>query len=159
MVKGIMIRPYEIGDETEIAELVATTLRISNQGNYSPEDIERMIKEHSPAFFAERAAESHFYVACNNKRIIGCGGITGYWGSKTESYLLSIFILPEYQGKGIGTQIVKTLEKDEYFFRAWRTEVGSSVTAVDFYRKLGYEYKNEITTPDEYNVIRLEKRK
>lgn len=107
----------------------------------------------------ERAVESHFYVACDNERIIGCGGITGYWGSKTESYLLSIFVLPEYQGKGIGRQIVKTLEKDEFFSRAWRTEVGSSITAVGFYKKLGYEYKDGITTPDKDNVIRLEKRK
>lgn len=37
-------------------------------------------------------------------------------------------------------------------------EVASSITAVDFYRKLGYEYKNGITSPDEDNVIRLEKR-
>lgn len=158
-MEKIIIRPYVIGDETDIAELVATTMRISNQGDYSKEDIEKLIIEHSPEFFSERASESHFYVACDNKKIIGCGGITGYWGSKTESYLLSIFVFPEYQGNGIGSQIVKTLEKDEYFSRAWRTEVGSSITAVDFYRKLGYEYKNGITIPDEDNVIRLEKRK
>ncbi|MDY5030930.1 MAG: GNAT family N-acetyltransferase [Blautia sp.] len=32
--------------------------------------------------------------------MIGCGGITGYWGSVDESYVLSVFVLPEYQGKG-----------------------------------------------------------
>lgn len=158
-MENIRIRPYAVGDETEISKLVTTTLRISNQGDYSTQEIEKMVEEHSPDFFSQRAKESHFYLACVDARIIGCGGITGYWGSKTESYLLSIFVLPEYQGKGIGRQIVKTLENDAYFSRAWRTEVASSITAVDFYRTLGYQYKNGITTPDKDNVIRLEKRK
>ena len=35
-------------------------------------------------------------------------------------------------------KIVEALEADEYFHRAWRTEVGSSLTAVSFYRKMGY---------------------
>ena len=97
-------------------------------------------------------------MACDNKKIVGCGGLAGYWGSKTESYLLSIFVSPEYQGMGIGKRIVQIPENDEYFARVWRTEVGSSITAVDFYRKLGYDYKNGITTSGEYDVIRLEKR-
>jgi|GEM_PF-984026 len=117
------------------------------------------IDSHSPEVIAERAKDAHFYAACDREKIIGCGGITGYWGSTTESYLLSIFVLPKYQGRGIGRRIVETLENDEYFSRAWRTEVGSSVTAVNFYRKLGYEFKNGITEPDEFHVVRLEKRK
>lgn len=40
---------------------------------------------------------------------------------------------------------------------ACRTEVGSSLTVVNFYRKMGYEYKNEVTAPDEFGVVRLEK--
>lgn len=76
-----------------------------------------------------------------------------------ESYLTSIFVLPDYQGEGVGRKIVETLEADEYFRRAWRTEVGSSLTAVSFYRKMGYEYKNETADADKYGVVRLEKRK
>ena len=59
----------------------------------------------------------------------------------------------------MGRKIVEALEADEYFRRAWRTEVGSSLTAVSFYRKRGYEFKNGITDPDEYGVVRLEKRR
>ena len=39
------------------------------------------------------------------------------------------------------------------------TEVGSSLTAVRFYRKMGYEYKGGVTKPDQYGVVRLEKRR
>ena len=68
-------------------------------------------------------------------------------------------ILPDYRGKGIGRRIVETLESDEYFRRARRTEVGSSLTAVQFYRKMGYQFKNGITDADEDGVVRLEKKK
>ena len=59
----------------------------------------------------------------------------------------------------MGRKIVETMEADEYFRRAWRTEVGSSLTAVSFYRKMGYAFKNRITDADEYGVVSLEKRK
>lgn len=97
------------------------------------------------------------YVACDELRIVGCGTIAEYWGSQTESILLTVFVLPEYQGKGIGKQIIKTLEQDEYFLRAKRIEVPASITAVEFYRKMGYEYKNGIAEIDEKQVCRLEK--
>ncbi len=68
-----------------------------------------------------------------------------------------IFVLPKYQGKGIGRKIIENLEQDEYFFRAKRIEVPASITAVNFYRKLGYNYKNGVDRPDEEQIYRLEK--
>lgn len=155
----VTLRKFRKGDEFAVSDVICTTLAISNRKDYSPEFIEENIKSHSSEVIAERAKDAHFYVACDGDKVIGCGGITGYWGSNEESYLISIFVLPDYQGKGLGRRIVETLEADEYFRRAWRTEVGSSLTAVSFYRKMGYEYKNGITDADKYGVVRLEKRK
>ena len=75
----------------------------------------------------------------------------------TESSLFNIFVLPEYQGKGVGRKIIETLEQDGFFLRAERVEVPASITGVGFYRKLGYEYKNGIDRPDEERLYRLEK--
>ena len=97
------------------------------------------------------------YVVCDKARIVGCGAIAGYWGSATESILLTIFVLPECQRKGIGKQIIQTLEQDDYFLRANRIEIPASITAVEFYRKMGYEYKNGIKELDDEQVYRLEK--
>lgn len=157
-METVIIRRFQEGEEFAVSEVIRTTLAISNQKDYSPEFIEENIRSHSPEVILSRAKEAHFYVAAYGNKIIGCGGITGYWGSVEESYLLSVFVLPEYQARGVGRRIIEKLESDEYFCRAWRTEVGSSLTAVSFYRKMGYEYKNGITVPDEYGVVRLEKR-
>ncbi len=156
--REIIFRKFRKGDEVAVSDVIRTTLSVSNIHDYPPDFIKNNIESHSPEVMAKRAADSHFYVAADGKKIVGCGGITGYWGSKTESYLISVFILPEYQRKGIGRKIIETLEADEYFHRARRTEVASSLTAVGFYRKMGYEYKNGVTSPDEFGVIRLEKR-
>lgn len=155
--KKISIRRFRKGDEFAVSDVICTTLSISNSKDHSAEFIEESINNHSPQLVALRAGESHFYVVLDGKKVIGCGGITGYWGSETESYIVSVFVLPEYQGRGIGRKIIETLEADEFFLRAWRTEIGSSLTAVDFYRKMGYKYKNGVTSLDEYGVIRLEK--
>lgn len=157
-MEGITLRRFQPGDEFAVSDLICTTLKISNGKDYPPAFIEESIRDHSPALIAARAKEGHFYVAVDGEKIIGCGGITGYWGSTEESYLTSIFVLPEEQGKGVGSLIVNRLEADDYFRRAWRTEVGSSLTAVRFYRKMGYEYKNGIAEDDADGTVRLEKR-
>ena len=41
--------------------------------------------------------------------------------------------------------------------RAERIEIPTSITAVEFYRKVGYDYKNGIKELDEEQVYRLEK--
>ncbi len=52
----------------------------------------------------------YFYVVCDERKIVGCGAIVPYWDKEDESNLFTIFVLPECQGKGIGRNIVETLE-------------------------------------------------
>ena len=151
------IRRFQPGDAAETAQMVAKTLRVSNRKDYSEEYLERIVAANSAEVIGERAKDGHMYVACDGARIVGCGAIAGYWGSTTESILLTIFVLPEYQGKGVGKQIVETLEQDEFFLRAKRIEIAASITAVEFYKKLGYDYKNGIAELDEEELYRLEK--
>lgn len=97
------------------------------------------------------------YVACDKDKIVGTGSIAGYWGSETESVLLTIFVLPEYQCKGIGRKIIQTLESDEYFLRTNRIEIPASITACEFYIKMGYAYKGGKKILDDEGHYRMEK--
>ena len=151
------IRLFKIEDAIETAQVIAETLRVSNSQDYSSEYIEANIASHSAEVLIARANEGHMYVVCDNSRIVGCGAIAGYWGSLTESILLTIFVLPDYQGKGIGRRIIETLEQDEYFLRAKRIEIPASITGVPFYLKMGYSFKDGISEPDEEHLIRMEK--
>ena len=48
-------------------------------------------------------------------------------------------------------------EQDELFLRADRIEIPASITAVEFYKKQGYDYKNGIKQLDDEGHYRLEK--
>ncbi|MBQ8727145.1 MAG: GNAT family N-acetyltransferase [Oscillospiraceae bacterium] len=153
----MVIRRFENKDAEKVSSLIIHTVRISNIEDYSAELMEELIKHQQAENVLERAGWTHFYVAQDGNEIIGCGAIGPYWGKEDESSLFTIFVLPEYQGKGIGTKIIETLEKDEYFLRSKRIEIPSSITAVNFYRKFGYNYKNGIAEIDEEQIYRLEK--
>ena len=153
----MIIRNFKDDDAEKVSSLIIRTLKTTNSKDYSEESIKALEKQMQPSHIFERASWTHFYVVEDNDTIIGCGAIGPYWGSETESSLFTIFVLPEYQGKGIGRKIIKTLEQDEYFLRAKRIEIPASITAVNFYRKLGYDYKNGVDRPDEEQMYRLEK--
>lgn len=153
----ITIRLLEEGDAEKVSELIRTTISISNKKDYPEELMDQLIAIETPEHVLERASWTHFYVAEKDGAIIGCGAIGPYWGKEDESSLFTIFVNPEYQGKGVGRLIVETLEKDEYFLRAKRIEIPASITGIPFYLKMGYDYKNGITEPDEERLIRLEK--
>ena len=153
----ITIRLLEEGDAEKVSELIRTTISISNKKDYPEELMDQLIAIETPEHVLERASWTHFYVAEKDGAIIGCGAIGPYWGKEDESSLFTIFVNPECQGKGVGRLIVETLEKDEYFTRAKRIEIPASITGIPFYLKMGYNYKNGITEPDEEHLIRLEK--
>jgi GNAT superfamily N-acetyltransferase len=153
----MMIRQFQDADAEAVSALILHTFRVSNSKDYPPEYGDALAQNLNPEGIRRRASFSHAYVAEEDGTVIGCGMIAPFFGSETESILLTIFVLPEHQGKGIGRQIVAALEQDEFFMRAHRIEIPASITAVDFYRKLGYDYKNGIAELDAERHYRLEK--
>ncbi len=151
------IRRFQIDDAQEVSALIIKTLRTTNIKDYSEEYIENDVKMFTPEGVIQRATWTHCYVICHEHLIIGCGAIGPYWGKEDESSLFNIFVLPDWQGKGVGRKIMEALEQDEFFLRAKRVEIPSSITACDFYKKMGYTYKDGKNTVDEEQLYRLEK--
>lgn len=119
--------------------------------------MEELAAHHDVNWFKGVAGYANVYVFCVADQIVGVGSISSFWGSLTESILLTIFVLPELHGQGIGRFIIETLENDELFLRADRIEIPASITAVGFYRKQGYDFKNGVKELDEEGHYRLEK--
>ena len=153
----MLIRRFRETDAKDVSWLIRTTIRVSNTKDYPVELMDALIETETPEHVLERASWTHFYVVQDGERIIGCGAIGPYWGKEDESSLFTIFVLPEYQGKGVGRMIMETLEQDDFFLRARRIEIPASITGVPFYLRMGYHYKNGISEPDGEHLIRLEK--
>ena len=153
----MIIRRFAESDAEAVSQMIRTTIEISNKKDYPEELMDELIRSETPEHVIGRSGWTHMYVAQDEGKIIGCGAIGPYWGKEDESSLFTIFVLPEYQGKGVGRKIVETLEQDEFFIRAKRVEIPASITGVPFYLRMGYHYKNGISEPDGEHLIRLEK--
>jgi ribosomal protein S18 acetylase RimI-like enzyme len=151
------IRRFKPEDARPVAELIVKTLQTVNVADYSGEYIAGLIREYTPEYILERAGWTHFYVVSDGGSIVGSGAIGSYYGKKDESCIFTVFVSPEYEGRGIGKMIMQTLENDIFFRRAKRVEVPASITACGFYRKLGYQHKAGGEKLDENLLYKLEK--
>ena len=102
----MIIRRIEPEDAGNVSALIVRTLREVNTKDYSREYIENDVQKLQPKDILERAKWTHFYVVCDEDKIVGCGAIGPYWGKVDESSLFTIFVLPEYHGQGIGRKII-----------------------------------------------------
>lgn len=153
----VIIKPYGEKDTEEIVRLIHRNFLEVNVKDYGEKAMAALSATHDVTWFKGVAEYAHVYVFWNDNKIVGVGSISSFWGSLTESILLTIFVLPEFHGQGIGSYIIDTLESDKLFLRAERIEIPASITAVEFYRKKGYEYKNGIKALDDEQHYRLEK--
>ena len=153
------IRQFSDADAEEVSNLGCRNFREVNIRDYPADEMARLVESYSAEKIRTLASSAHMYVACDGDIVIGTGSITGYWGSETESVLLTIFVLPEYQRKGIGSRIVQALESDGYFLRASRIEIPASITACEFYIliKMGYCFKGGKKELDDEGHCKMEK--
>ena len=153
----MIIRRFVPADADAVSEVIIRTIRISNTKDYPEDLMEELVRTETPDKILERASWTHTYVVEDDGNIIATGAIGPYWGKLDESSLFTIFVLPEYQGKGIGKMIISALEQDEYALRANRIEIPASITGLPFYKKMGYDFKNGNDQIDEEHLYRLEK--
>lgn len=154
---SLKIRRFDNNDSDIVSKIICRNFLEVNIKDYPKEEMESLVNLYNSEKILNIASYAHMYVACIDDNVVGCGAISSFWGSEDESILLAIFVVPELQGKGIGKLIIETLEKDEYFLRAIRVEIPASITACEFYKKIGYEYKNGVNELDGEGYYRLEK--
>ena len=155
----INVRKLQKEDAEEVQKLIVRNFLEVNSKDYGIKEMQKLANEYGVDKVLQIASYAHMYVFELENKIVGVGSISSFWGSETESILLTVFVLPEFHGNGIGSIIVQTLEKDELYIRAERIEIPASITATDFYRKFGYDYKNGIKELDSEKHYRLEKYK
>ena len=154
---GVRVRRFREEDAEEVKNLIVRNFIEVNSKDYGIASMEKLAETYDTEKVLDIASYAHMYVFQWNEKIVGTGAISSFWGSETESILLTIFVLPEFHGKGIGRKVINTLEQDEFYVRAGRIEIPASITASEFYRKYGYDYKNGIKEMDEEHYYRLEK--
>ena len=156
-MERISVRRFKIGDEKEIVNLIRSARRKANIRDYSDGLIEELCNEINEDIIIERGIKYHTYVVLCGNRIIGVGSVSKYLDKENEVQFHNIYVLPECQGKGIGKIIIKCLEDDEYCKNAKKIHIFSSITAMEFYRHMGYSFTKNGYIVDSDGEYKLEK--
>ena len=156
-MENLCIRRINDADAPTVSKLISRNFLEVNIKDYTKDEMEHLSEIYNSDKVLDISGSAHMYVACLDDAVVGCGAISSFWGNQDRSILLTIFVLPELHGKGIGRKIIETLENDEYFLRAKSIEIPASITACDFYKKMGYDYKDGIKKLTDEGHYRMEK--
>lgn len=85
----------------------------------------------------DKENQSIHIIACIDEKIVGCG--RGHFNSQTEAQIRFMAVEKEFSGKGIGSKILKELEKRLIQKGAESIILNARINALTFYKKLGYE--------------------
>lgn len=156
----VIIRPIELSDIEAIQKVARRSWIDTYQDIYSNEYIESFL---SRAYSSESLERSvlldqknegrRFLVAVLPSTLEIVGFIHVLKESEGCYELLRVYILPEHQGKGIGTELIKEVRNlnDISKFKAWVEELNHMTRK--FYEAKGFKIVGEeVTTDDGYTT-------
>jgi len=143
---GSSIRPARDGDAGAVSQVILSALRETNAKDYTPEIIARLEKNFSPAAVQELINKRKVFVAVLGQQIVGTASLDG-------KMIRSVFVAPNAQGQGIGRQLMAELEGAAREAGITALVVPSSVTAEQFYAKLGFKSVRDSYHGDERTII------
>jgi GNAT superfamily N-acetyltransferase len=141
------VRAFEPGDAQQVAALIRRALREVNSADYSPEVIASLCEYFAPDTLCEFMLRRDVLVAVVDGAVVGTASIE-------EGVVYTVFVHPQYHGRGIGTRLVKEIEGLAMALGHSTIRIPASVTAVGFYTKLGYREIERVQKEDAgINVI------
>lgn len=133
----VRIRPYQTDDAGAVSTIIRTTMRVSNSADYAPERLQPLIDYFSPAKVAQINETRTCLVAEVDGVLVATAGLE-------EGELVTFFVLPEWQGRGIGGALLSELESAARAQGIAELKVDASVTGAAFYARHGYQRTGEI---------------
>ncbi|MDD5331883.1 MAG: GNAT family N-acetyltransferase [Candidatus Nanoarchaeia archaeon] len=129
-----MIRKASKEDLINCSELIQTVIGQVNAKYYSPEIILAWQEYNALLNLEEEIKHTDFIVYEEKGAIVGVGAIEG-------AHIKKIYVSPNYQGKGLGKVILESLEQRARENGFVECELNSTINALNFYKRFGYEEK------------------
>ncbi len=133
-----MIRQAKEQDTGMVHDIVCRTIKEAYSRHYAPEVVDYFLDCHNTQNIHKDISNGDTYIVEINGECIGTGSHNG-------NYISRVFIHPDFQGRGYGTEIVDHLEKlilqdhEKVFLH-------SAVTGHQFYLRHGYSEKEAVNT-------------
>ena len=154
----IEIKEYNETYVEQISTIIIRNLLEINVKDYGVEKVQEMAKD----FTVEKLKDTlknrkKVFVAIKNNEVVGTAGIDVSWYNPDEYYILTVFVKPENHGEGIGRLLIKAIEDYAIHSNFKKLIIPASITAHEFYYKLGYRYKDDQKVLNEDNMYLMEK--
>jgi len=145
----ITITAATINDIKQIQNIVNITWPITYGEILSKEQLDYML---GLFYSTEALTEQYdkkvqlFYMIDEDEINIGFIGIEHHYNEEALTKIHKIYLLPETQGKGIGKKVIDEIGKlaSENNSTALLLNVNRFNTALGFYKKIGFEVKEEV---------------
>lgn len=130
MMSEIRIVTAERESVPMIERIAAAAIRAIYPKYYPEEVVEFFLKLHQGANVERDVLEKKTYIAYS-------GGTPAGTGTTEGNHITRLFVLPEYQGRGIGSALMDHLE-DRIIREHGSIELDASLPSAEFYRKRHY---------------------
>ena len=118
-------------DRRKIIELQKRTIYKSNSKDYSEKEINKLSEMSNEGIIFRRGIIN--FKAIKDDELVGIASIS------ESGVIVSIFVLPEYQGQSCGTLLLSAIEKEATKLGINHIWLTSSITARQFFEKSGYK--------------------
>jgi ribosomal protein S18 acetylase RimI-like enzyme len=146
---NIVVREIEVRD-VQAVRLVTWETWLATYGSIIPEhDIRNYFDEHySISALTElfKNPDTTGYIIEVDDRIAGFIR-TEYVKKENRFYLSSLYILPEFQGGGLGRKLLEVAEAKARWYnldRVWLAVMTTNATALAWYTKLGFTFIEDL---------------
>ena len=143
--KQIAIRRATADDCRAVHDIVLRALRETNAKDYPASVINRLILT-LPEKVASNLDAWHSFVAIVDGRVVGTASLSG-------DTVKSVFVHPDYQRRGVATKLMGAVENAALAQSVRALNVQSSITALPFYAKWGFDIVREQFYGEERTVV------
>lgn len=142
---GVIYELAKIEDLQNVYNVVQHTIKTIYPKYYPAEVVDFFSEHHSMEAIAKDIENGHVSVLKIDENIVATG-------SFADNHITRVYVLPEYQKKGYGTFIMKTIESQisEKYDKAY---LDASLPAAALYEKLGFSTIKHERYPVENEVI------
>lgn len=155
----IEIKEFENKFAEAISKIVIQNLLEINSKDYGMEYCENSTKDFTATKILENFNKiTKVFVALENNIVVGTAGLDKSWyNDDGEYWILTVFVDIAHHKQGIGKMLIQKIEEFAKEMKFKKLVIPASITACEFYHKLGYEYANGKKELNEDKMYIMEK--
>ena len=154
----IEIKEYNETYVEQISTIIIRNLLEVNVKDYGAKKVQEMAKDFTVDKLKDTLKNrTKVFVALKDDEVVGTASIDLSWYNPDEYWILSVFVKPENHCEGIGKLLIKSIEKYAISSNFKKLIIPASITANEFYHKLGYNYKDNKKVLNSENLYLMEK--